>query len=94
MRTGTECQQSEREPVREKDCSFVINKASNAGMSAKPKTLSDFTQTKDEEIALTELHEELNAYMVQKHAIRIQNPDKVFLNVQDYLELTRATGQR
>ncbi len=55
------------------------------------KTLSDFTQSQGEETAMTELQEELNAYIVQKHIIREQNPDNVFLNVQDYLELTRAT---
>ena len=91
MRTGTECSQPEREPIRETERSFVSTIASNTSTPAKTKALSDFTQTKREEVAMTKLHEELNAYMVQKQSVREQRAGRVFLNIQDYLELTRAT---
>ncbi len=90
MRTGTEqFDTTEREPVRDSDHSFATNRRPTYGTSVK--TPSDFTQSQGEETAMTDLQEELNAYIVQKHIIREQNPDNVFLNVQDYLNLTRAT---
>ena len=73
MRTGTEL--LDTTPLRDSDCSFVTNRRPTYG-----KTLSDFTQSQGEETVMTELQEELNAYIVQKHIIREQNPDNTRLS--------------
>ncbi len=79
MRTGTDLlDTTEREPLRDSDCSFVTNRRPTYGTTVK--TLSDFTQSQGEETAMTELQEELNAYIVQKHIIREQNPDNTRLS--------------
>ena len=42
-------------------------------------------------MALAELKEEINVYMLQKVAIATKYSDKPLLNIQDYLSCTRAT---
>ena len=92
MRTGTEGSvQTDREPVRTNDCSFETDKVNKRSSATKPKKLSDFRLVGCEQTAMTELQEELNQYMVQKHALRGVKPEKTLLNIQEYLQLSRAT---
>ena len=47
--------------------------------------------TKQEKIALAELKEEMDVYMLQKVAVATKFPQKTFLNIQDYFSCMRAT---
>lgn len=55
------------------------------------KTISDFLPNALEMVALQELKEELEVYMLQKVAVSSKHPNKNFVNMQDYFLCTRAT---
>ena len=54
------------------------------------KHLSDFLPNEQETSALNELQEEFYVYMMQKVALESKEPQKTFLNIQDYFSLTRT----
>ncbi len=55
------------------------------------KTLTDFKTGETDTLALQELQEELNAYMLQKIAASDRDPEHPYINIQDYFSLTRVT---
>ena len=61
------------------------------GYTRKNIQISDFFPNSQERIALTELKEEINVYMLQKVAIATKFSDKPLVNIQDCLSCTRAT---
>ena len=54
------------------------------------KNLSDFLPNNQETLSLNEFQEEIHTYMMQKVALECSETSKTFLNLQDYLSLTRA----
>ena len=54
------------------------------------KNLSDFLPNDQETSSLNEFQEEIHTYMMQKLALDTTESSKTFLNLQDYLSLTRA----
>ena len=54
------------------------------------KNVSDFLLNDQETSALNEFHEEIHTYMMQKLALESNESPKTFLNLQDYLSLTRT----
>jgi len=45
----------------------------------------------EETIALEELKEEINTYMIHKFAVSTSMPQKIFLNIQDHFSVSRVT---
>ena len=59
--------------------------------SVKERAIDDFKMNEDETMALEELKEEINTYMIHKFAVSTSIPQKTFLNVQDHFSVTRVT---
>ena len=82
-RTGTE--QVESNPTS--SYQFVHACTENTSVT---KNVSDFLLNDQETSALNEFHEEIHTYMMQKLALESNESPKTFLNLQDYLSLTRT----
>ncbi len=87
-RTGTEQSSPQTLDQHEHIC---IPSGNTTGHIQKCKNLDNFFPNSQERIALSELKEEMNVYMLQKVAIANNCNDKSLLNIQDYFSCTRAT---
>ena len=58
-------------------------------MIVRDKSLTDFVASEEELLAIKELQEELNTYMIIKTSMSKKRPQSTFLNLQQYLSVTR-----
>ena len=52
---------------------------------------NDFIISKEEQLALEDLEDEINIYMLHKLAVTNSEPQNTFLNIQDHFTVTRVT---
>ena len=86
-RTGTEQPTEQVESNPTSSYQFVHACTENTSVT---KNVSDFLLNDQETSALNEFHEEIHTYMMQKLALESNESPKTFLNLQDYLSLTRT----
>ena len=55
------------------------------------RTINDFKISEEEQLALEDLEDEINIYMLHKLAVINNEPQNTFLNIQDHFTVTRVT---
>ena len=88
LRTGTEKKPTEStstEPTWQTTC-YSYQRPTLWG-----RTIDDFQISEDECLAIEDLKDEINTYMLHKVAVGNSEPQKNFLNIQDYFSVTRVT---
>ena len=87
LRTGNEKQPTAPLPPHEWQTTYYNHHVS----SPTDRTIDGFKISEEEQLALEDLEEEINMYMLHKLAVTNSEPQNTFLNIQDHFTVTRVT---